>query len=258
MDAIMSKTIIFEKGNYVFIPSGVKTYSAGVAAQPGYEICRVVFSEELPLKEGFELIRAVLEAEERPLTALCACELRWPEPSSNSDFDDFNDAYTALLSDWGLSKGAHNPVARTNVSPVLDAPVEPSVYGFSYTVESDMEYDTFVLTGSCEHNDDGGEQQGGIVAAGDVSEAGLLKKAQCVLGTLEKRLETLEFAWEDCTATQVYTRHNIYPFLASELARRGAIRKGLTWNYARPPVLELEFEMDCRRIMNERILVVDE
>jgi hypothetical protein len=42
--------------------------------------------------------------------------------------------------------------------------------------------------------------------------------------------------------------------VAEELARRGAARSGLTWHYARPPVVDLEFEMDCRRVAREFVL----
>ena len=39
-----------------------------------------------------------------------------------------------------------------------------------------------------------------------------------------------------------------------ELVRRGALRSGLTWHYARPPVVDLEYEMDCRRVMREVVI----
>jgi hypothetical protein len=29
----------------------------------------------------------------------------------------------------------------------------------------------------------------------------------------------------------------------------------LTWHYARPPVRDLEYEMDCRGIVKERVIV---
>jgi hypothetical protein len=35
--------------------------------------------------------------------------------------------------------------------------------------------------------------------------------------------------------------------------RRGAARSGLTWHYNRPPVVELEYEMDCRGVTVERV-----
>lgn len=253
----MSNAVVFDKGNYRYVPTGVNRYSAGVAAQPGYEICRVVFSEPVPVKEGFDLIQAVLEAEERPLTAFCACELRSPAPVSDSGFNAFNDVYVQTLSDWGLIKGVNNPVARSNVSPVVGAPDEPSFYAFSYTVESEDEEPTFVIAGSCEAPETPGDYKDVVVAYQDVSPAGLLKKAQWVLDEMERRMQALGFDWTDTTATQAYTIHNVHAFMASELARRGAVRHGLGWHLARPPVTDLEYEMDCRRILNERVLVID-
>ena len=29
---------------------------------------------------------------------------------------------------------------------------------------------------------------------------------------------------------------------------------GLTWHYARPPVRDLEYEMDCRAVAEERVI----
>ena len=39
-----------------------------------------------------------------------------------------------------------------------------------------------------------------------------------------------------------------------ELVRPGALRSGLTWHFARPPVVDLEFEMDCRRVLREVVI----
>ena len=50
------------------------------------------------------------------------------------------------------------------------------------------------------------------------------EKAQFVLGEMERRLGLLGFGWADTTATQVYTVHDLYPFLADEIvAARGGI-----------------------------------
>jgi len=46
--------------------------------------------------------------------------------------------------------------------------------------------------------------------------------------------------------------HDIHPFLVDEIVRREAARSGLTWHFNRPPVVELEYEMDCRGVV-ERI-----
>ena len=71
---------------------------------------------------------------------------------------------------------------------------------------------------------------------------------------MERRLAALGFAWADTTATQVYTVHDLHPFLADEIVRRGAARAGLTWHLCRPPVVELEYEMDCRGASEERVI----
>jgi hypothetical protein len=62
------------------------------------------------------------------------------------------------------------------------------------------------------------------------------------------------FTWAQTTASQLYTVHDPHPFLASEIVRRGAARCGLTWYFARPPVVDLEYEMDCRGIAVERVV----
>jgi hypothetical protein len=53
---------------------------------------------------------------------------------------------------------------------------------------------------------------------------------------------------------QAYTVHDMAPYFAEENDRRGAARHGLTWQYCRPPVVDLEFEMDCRGIARELLL----
>ena len=48
------------------------------------------------------------------------------------------------------------------------------------------------------------------------------EKARYVLGEMERRLGLFGFTWADTTATQVYTVHDLHPFLADEIVRRGA------------------------------------
>ena len=52
---------------------------------------------------------------------------------------------------------------------------------------------------------------------------------------------------------QVYTIHDLHPFMADEIVARGAASRGVTWHYARPPVVDLEYEMDCRGVQIERV-----
>ena len=83
--------------------------------------------------------------------------------------------------------------------------------------------------------------------------SGLLAKALFVLGEMERRLAALGYSWGDTTVTQIYTVHDIHPFLAAEIVRRGAARSGVTWHFSRPPVKDLEYEMDCRSIGVEHV-----
>jgi hypothetical protein len=50
--------------------------------------------------------------------------------------------------------------------------------------------------------------------------------------------------------------HDLYPVLETEIVARGAARHGLTWHFCRPPVIGLEYEMDCRGIASEHVLAV--
>ena len=45
-----------------------------------------------------------------------------------------------------------------------------------------------------------------------------------------------------------------HPVFAEAMVRRGVARSGLTWHFARPPVIDLEYEMDCRRVMREIVV----
>ena len=99
---------------------------------------------------------------------------------------------------------------------------------------------------------DGKETQ--IIRRGDTSADGLRVKARYVLDTMEARMATLGFRWPDVTATQVYTVHDLYPFLADEIVRRGTAGPGLTWHYCRPPIIDIEYEMDCRSVWVEKVV----
>lgn len=253
----MVKATVFEAGGYRYVPSGVLQYSGGVAAQPGYTIRRVVFSEPVPVKEGFVRIQKILEAEGRPLTAFCACELRSPAPVSETGFSSFNAEYVQTLKDWGICDGVNNPVARSNVAPAVNPPTEPSFYAFSYTVPCDADENTFVVAGSSEVPEGKGNYKDHLVRYQDISPDAIHEKGRWVLAEMERRMAVLGYNWDDCTGTQLYIVHNPHPFLEEEFAKRGAMRFGLTWHYVRPPVIDMEFEMDCRRVLHERVEPVD-
>jgi hypothetical protein len=249
----MADAVDFVAGGYRFLP-GVFQYSGGAAALTGHAIERVRFRAPVPLAEGFARIERIIGAAGRPLTAFCACELRSPAPFTEQGFRAFNEVYVVTLEKWGLFDGKVNPVARSNVCPELDPPAEPSFHAFSFTVAASDAAPSFVIAGSGEAREGGASYRERTVRHGETTPDAMREKAHYVLGEMERRLAALGLGWADTTATQVYTVHDLHPFLADEIVRRGAARSGLTWHFARPPVRGLEYEMDCRGVGRERVV----
>ena len=241
----------FSAGGYRYV-DGAFQYSCGVAALPGYRITRVRFQTPLPVAEGFGRIEAIITAAGRPLTAFCACELRSPEPFTEAGFVAFNRTYVAPLTTWGLLEGDRNPVARSNVCPAVAPPPVPSFYAFSFTELEAGAPPSFVIAGSAEAAEGGTTYE--IVRAGDTSIDAMREKTRFVLGVMEARMAELGFTWADTTATHVYTVQDFHPFVVDELIERGTAKAGLNWQYNRPPVTGLEYEMDTRGVMHERIV----
>ena len=243
----------FAAGNYRFIPA-VFQYSAGVAAGPGFEIERVRFDRPVALAEGFAQIAKYIQGAGRPLTSFCACELRSPAAFTDEGFKNFNLHYVKTLAEWGIYDGKTNPVARSNVCPEIDPPAEPSFYAFSFTRPSQNTTPSFVIAGSGESLEGGATYAERTVRYRDLSPDGLKEKIRYVVGAMERRMGEFGFGWKDATAAQTYTVHDFHAVFAEELVRRGAARSGLTWHFARPPVIDLEYEMDCRRVLREVVV----
>jgi hypothetical protein len=243
----------FAAGNYRFIPA-VFQYSAGSAAMPGYEIERVRFHTWLPLAEGFAAVAKYIQGAGRPLTSFCACELRSPAAFTEDGFKAFNQHYVKTLAEWGLYDGSTNPVARSNVCPEIDPPAAPSFYAFSFTRPATSAGPSFVIAGGAEARGGAGSYPERIVRYRDLSAEGIKEKVRFTSGEMQSRLAAFGFAWKDTTAVQAYTIHDFHPVMAEELVRHGAARSGLTWHFARPPVVDLEYEMDCRRVFREVVI----
>ena len=242
----------FTPGGYRFIP-GPFQYSGGVAAELGFRIERARFATPPALADGFAAVEAHLARLGRPPTAFCACELRSPAQLTDAGFVAFNRTYVEKLATWGIFRDEINPVARSNVCPEIDPPAAPVFYAFSYTVPSEGEVTpSFACAGSAEARYSGGSYT--VVRLGDQSPDGMREKARFVLGDMERRMTVLGFGWADVTAAQVYTIYDIRQFLADEIVRRGAVRSGLTWHYARPPVQGLDYEMDVRGLTCELVV----
>ena len=249
----MPDTVDFSAGGYRFLPS-VFQYSGGAAALPGHAIQRVRFRAPVPLAEGFARIERIITDAGRPLTSFCACELRSPAPFTEQGFRAFNEIYVVTLERWGLFDGKVNPVARSNVCPEIDPPAEPSFHAFCFTVADADAAPSVVISGGAEAREGGASYRERIIRYGEASPDAMREKALHVLGEMERRLAAFGLRWADTTATQVYTVRDLYPFLADEIVRRGAAHSGLTWHYARPPVRDLEYEMDCRAVGRESVI----
>jgi hypothetical protein len=247
----------FAAGNYRFIPA-VFQYSSGACALEGFEIERVRFDKLLPLAEGFAWAAAYIQAAGQKLTSFCACELRSPAAFTEAGFLAFNQHYVKTLAEWGIFDGTTNPVARSNVCPEIDPPGEPSLYAFSFVRpiqgQRRAAIPDFVIAGGAEAHGGAGSYPERIVRYRDLSPEGLKEKIRFTVREMGNRLTAFGFGWKETAATQAYTVHDFHPAMVDELVRRGAARSGLTWHFARPPVLDLEFEMDCRRVSRETMV----
>lgn len=256
-------------GDYAYLRGGA-AFSSGVAALPGFEIVRVRFSRWLSLADGFEAIAAHLRQAKRPLTALCAAELRSPRPLSLDGFGDFNRQYLDVLREWGLLTRDTVPVARCNVCPLHDPPSTPSFHAFSYTVPIGALHSgslttsghasdapaprSFVLSGFADWPE-GAPFPEGIIARGDTSAPGLERKFGFVLDGVEHKLAELGVQARSITGVQVYTVHEFGSLIGPLFAPRGLTRIGLEWQVTRPPIDGLELEIDVRSVRRE--LVID-
>jgi hypothetical protein len=243
--------IAFRQGGYRYLPA-VFQYSSGVAAEPGFEIERARLLRPLRLADGFALVERHLRALGRPTTAFAACELRSAAPFTEQGFHDFNREYVKTLARWGVYEDEINPVARTNVCPEYGKPAEPVLYAFSYTVPaSNPLRGSFIVAGGGEVRGGAGSFRERTVRHGDTSPEAMRDKVRHVVAEMERRLAALGFSWQDAVSTQAYTVQDIGALVGPEIAARGAAAGGVSWHFARPPVLGLEFEMDVRGAARE-------
>lgn len=238
--------------SYRFLPGG-EPYSSGAVATPGWEVVHVTLQKPAPWRDGFAAIERHLRGLGRPRTALCAVELRVPTPLTFTGFADFNRGYRALLGEWGLIVDGRNPVARTNVAPVVGPPSEPSLYAFSHTVQAEGGGGpTFVAAGSGELRP-GPASRASVVRPDETSPDAMREKAAYVMSVMQARLTGLGGTWADVTAVGIYTPHPLESFLATEvLAAMGpAAVHGVHWYLSHPPIAGLAYEMDLRGVRRE-------
>jgi hypothetical protein len=242
-------------GNYSFVP-GIAPYSCGVISEPGFELIHVTLQQPLPWRDGFDQIDAVLQREQRPRASLCAISLRSPRPFSFSSFAAFNADYEQVLRAWGVFAGDLNPVARTNVAPVAVPPGVASLHGFAFSRRCAASLPaTFVVAGAGELPE-GKLCREDIHQLGDTSANGLLSKARFVMDLMSRRLTWLGTSWSAVNRINVYTAHPLHDIVSEiiEPAAGSAARHGVTWFHSRPPIDDIEFEMDLRGTRTELII----
>lgn len=239
-------------GDYSFVP-GIAPYSCGVVSRPGFEIVHVTLKNMIDWRSGFDRIDAILKQEQRPRSALCAVSLRSPVPFTFDGFAAFNADYASVLKSWGVFVDGVNPIARTNIVPETRPPEVPSLFGFAFTRPCRTDAPpTFVVAGA-------GELPEGILnrerihRLGDLSSDGLVEKARFVMNLMSTRLSQLGTGWSAVTRTNVYTIHPMDRIVSEILEPQTdlASRHGLNWFYSRPPIEEIEYEMDVRGVRTE-------
>ena len=249
----MSELVANPKGHYHFL-KGIPAFSGGVVADEGYEIVYVTLVQELPWREGFRRLEVFLEGQEGGKTALCGIQLRSSKPFTIASFTDFNRGYRDVMGKWELPVGDLNPVARTNVVPMVNPPEEVVMHAFSYTRPCDLKLPrTFVTAGAGEVRE-GRLATKRIVRVGETTPDALAEKADHVVDLMRARVEQLGAEIESTRVVNVYTAHPMRD-LAERIVLAGipaACRHGINWYLSRPPIIDIEYEMDMRGVREER------
>lgn len=246
------------RGNYRFL-SGIAPYSCGVVAMSGYEIIRIRLRHPFPLHGPiFEGIGRYLSDLGRPIQALCAMELRIPEPLSFEGFEEFNNKYQQMLKDEGLLLGDVNPVARTNIAPAEFELKEPSVYAFSYTVpvNDGCTIPSFIVAGAGDLIDQTDLTPSAIFRPNEISTDALKEKAEIVMKVMQERLSGLQADWEAVSSISIYTAIPLHTLLVDTILRPigTAGLQGVNWYYSNPPIKGLAYEMDMRGVRTELLM----
>jgi hypothetical protein len=206
----------FEPGGCRFV-KGVFKYSAGVAAMP--KSARAV-SPASRARRRISAGRTDYRCGRTAADSVLCLRASSSHPFREGGFTSFNKIYIGTLERWKIFDGTTNPVARSNVCPAIDPPAEPCFYAFTYKERAPAE-PLFIVADSGEAPEGRGDH---VFRLGDLTPAGLRETARFVLGEMERRMAALSFRWQDTTATQVSTIHDIHAFLAERPTGRGARR----------------------------------
>ena len=251
----MKSILSHPSGPYRFLP-GIAPYSCGVIANPGHEIVHVTLEAERPWREGFGFVDHFLRKQGRQRSELCAMELRSPQPFTMPGFIEFNRGYCAVLEDWGVLVDGVNPIARTNVCPFAPGGTEPVLHAFSFVrPNADLLRHTFIVAGAGELVE-GTLVNDGILRRGETSTEAIAEKARYVCAVMAERLRGLHATQDEITAVNVYTIHPLHRLMETLVlpGLPAARQLGVTWHYTRPPVIDIEYEMDLRGVVTQWVV----
>lgn len=251
----MTSLVTHPHGSYRFLP-GIAPYSCGVIANLGHEIVHVTLEVARPWREGFDLVDRFLRKQGRQRAELCAMELRSPKPFTMPGFIEFNRGYCVVLEEWDVLVDGVNPIARTNVCPIaLDGPA-PVLHAFAFVrPNAGLQRQTFIVAGAGELVE-GTLVNDGILRRGETSPEAIAEKARYVCEVMLERLRGLQVSSDEVTTVNAYTIHPLHPLMESLVfpGLPAARRHGVTWHYTRPPVVDIEFEMDLRGVVTQWVV----
>ena len=238
-------------GGFSFLPGGRHPFSNGVIALPGHRLVRVRLPAGTVMAEGMAAMAGWMRAHGYSPLALAGCELRSQVVMSFVDFAAFNATYIETLRANGFSAEGSFPITRSNLVPNFDVPMTNELFGFTVAVpDAAAPGGEFVVAGKPEVRD----APFGIVAEGDVSEAGLREKTAFIMDDLRQKVADLGGVWREITGVQVYTIHALDEVMAV-MAEQGLASVGLTVFPSAPPVLGCDVEVDVRSVREERWLL---
>ena len=70
---------------------------------------------------------------------------------------------------------------------------------------------------------------------------------------MTNRLRDLHATWDEVTTINAYTIHSLHRLMKDLLlpSLPAARRHGVTWHYTRPPVIDIEYEMDLQGVVTQ-------
>lgn len=249
----MSELIDHPTGAFAYLPGG-PPFSQGVVAHDGYQIVEWEFRHPQPLPAALHRIGHEFGLRGLGWESLVGVDLRSPVQFDGPGFAAFNADYLATLREhYPLAPDALAPFTRTNIAPVEVYLSEPSIRAVQVIERCAAGGADFVLSGVAEIP--GAPTPEETIAFRDTSDEGLRAKVDFVVAELALRVEKLGVSTGDARSVDVYTAHRLgwlEPVVADTFSSVG--RHGLHRWLGRPPIVDLEVELGCKRLSGQVIL----